>query len=408
MQAFLNEAPLLFFAVSEEGLIIEANAALCKAVGYSASELTGHPADRIYTLATRIFQQTHLMPLLRLKGLAEEIYITLRAADGQDVPVLLNAERKRSAEGAVSLYAGIIVRNRKQYEEELIAARRAAETALSENTVLAQAKAELQQHKEALDHQLQLVSNRNEELRQFNRVVTHDIQEPLRKLSVFSGMLQECTDKDEQLRLVQKTRKVMEEMKVIVSGLQQYVWLNETPPAPAPVSFQALVESVRQQLLQENPGCSLQIRFEGEGSLTADPDQLRLLFYQLLSNALRFRKGDGAQVRIHTDTLRRNSFRNLPDQYHYVAYRRLILTDQGLGVDPAYRLQAFELFKRLHANSGRGVGLALCKKIVENHQGTIDLEGKVGEGTTVTILLPLKELPGENIQDHKPFSQYAK
>ncbi|MBD0284905.1 MAG: histidine kinase, partial [Flavisolibacter sp.] len=70
---------------------------------------------------------------------------------------------------------------------------------------------------------------------------------------------------------------------------------------------------------------------------------------------------------------------------------RLQIKDNGIGFDAGYKDQVFELFKRLHPESGRGIGLALCKKIIENHNGDITIDSQEGEGTTVTILLPVQK-----------------
>ena len=121
-----------------------------------------------------------------------------------------------------------------------------------------------------------------------------------------------------------------------------------------------------------------------------DEEQVYLLFYQLLLNAVRFRKETNkASVIITTKTLRLNQFRHIEGKYKYIDFLRIEIKDNGIGFDPKYKQQAFELFGRLHNESGRGVGLSLCKTITDNHNGIIKINGKPGEGATVTIDIPL-------------------
>jgi signal transduction histidine kinase len=84
-----------------------------------------------------------------------------------------------------------------------------------------------------------------------------------------------------------------------------------------------------------------------------------------------------------------NKFRNIKEKYDYQEFLKLQLVDNGIGFNPIFKDQVFELFKRLHHSSGQGIGLSLSKKIVENHHGTITIDSKIGEGTTVTVLMPM-------------------
>ncbi|MBD0284009.1 MAG: PAS domain-containing protein, partial [Flavisolibacter sp.] len=311
MESYLEQAPCIYFSSKDDGTLIDVNDTLCTRLGFCREELLGQRLDILFTVPTRIFQQTHFFPLLKIQGHAEEIYITLQTKDKEQIPVLINAERKAINGVAVNSYIGIIVHNRKKFEEELIAAKKAAEQALNENTTLIQTKQELQQHLEQLDHQINIVNKQNKELRQFNRVVTHDLQEPLRKLSVFSNILLEGKEKPEQRTIVQKIANVSEQMRSIISGLQQYIWLTETLPNITDVPLEDLLTSVRQQLENEFPQIHLIIDVEDLPVIEGDGEQMQVLFYQLLSNAIRFRKDEReAYVKISANNLMLNTFRN--------------------------------------------------------------------------------------------------
>lgn len=399
MEPIRNLAPCLYFSTADNGSIVDVNDFLCTSLQYHRDELIGNKVDLIFTVATRIFQQTHFFPLLKMQGYAEEIYISLKRRDGEELPVLINAKRSAEPEGALCFYAGIVVQHRKQYEDELIAAKKAAETALRENTVLQAAKQDLQRHSELLDSQMTLLNKQNEELRQFNRIVTHDMQEPLRKLTFFANLLQEEDRKEEQSKNVKKIGRITNQMKSILSGLQQYIWITETPAKWAPVNLDSLVATVYGHLQNEWPAVQINLQTEGLMTLHADYDQLFLLFHQLLTNAVQFRKEEGeARIRIGAETIQMNQFRTVEEKYRYVDFFRIRLQDEGIGFAPEFRGQVFELFRRLHSNSGRGVGLSLCKKIVEIHGGSIAIDSVKDGGTTVTILLPASAEPSVELR----------
>jgi sigma-B regulation protein RsbU (phosphoserine phosphatase) len=396
MQNLFDQAPCLYFSSADDGTLLEVNDRLCDVLQYDRDELTGKKSEILFTIATRIFQQTHFFPLLKMQGHAEEIYITLKRKDGEQVPVLINAERKMVGDAAVSMHVGIIVYNRKKFEEELIAAKKEAERALHENTALIHARQQLQKHSEELDHQISLVNKQNNELNQFSRVVTHDMQEPLRKLSLFSGMLIEGHGEKEHRKLVEKIKKVSDQMHTILSGLQQYVWLNDAPLTIERINPDKLLSRVVNKLEAEFPSIRLEIHKEMHEDFEGDPEQLPLLFYHLLSNAVRFRKGNEVVVSVVSHTVQLNQFKNTQGRYKFVDHTKITITDKGIGFNSAYKTQLFELFKRLHNESGRGVGLAICKKITDNHHGSISIDSKLNEGTTVTIYLPANIVTGEN------------
>ena len=392
MEKLLDLAPVLCFSASAGGIILDVNDHLCQQLGYNKEELTGQKLELIFTLPTRIFHQTHFFPLLKMQLRAEEIYITLLTKTREELPVLFNAEMKTLDDQAAALYAGIVVRHRKKYEDELIAAKRAAEAALNENTALLKAKEDLQKHSELLDEKMYMINKQNRELVEFNRVVTHDLQEPLRKLFFFSNLAGDNHTQEEHAKTAERIRNVSAQMRAILSGLQQYVWLTEAVVNPAEIDLAKLLLLVRSQHEKEHPGIEINLATHDLPVIYADREQLHFLFHEIIANAIRFRKEPASvKIEIQAETLLQNKFRSLTGKYKYNDYLRLQIKDNGLGFDAAYKEQALSLFKRLHKSSGRGIGLSLCKKIVENHQGSISIDSKTDEGTTVTVILPLPE-----------------
>jgi sigma-B regulation protein RsbU (phosphoserine phosphatase) len=387
-----DDIPCIYFSSSRDGIIMEANNSLCQCLGYTRDELIGKKLESIFTLSTRIFQQTHFYPLLQLKGQAEELYITLRSKDGADIPVLSNATQKERDGKIIITFAGITLNKRKKFEDEIIAAKKAAEKALNENTNLKAAQEELQKRAEELDKQIGLTEQQNRELRQFNHVATHTLQEPLRKLLLFSSQILETGENKAAETNVQKIRRTVEDMNAKLKGLQQYVWLTNEEFEWDNLDLLAQTELARKQVELENPGVSIELQTEAIPKIKANSKQMQFLLKELLLNAVRFRKpGNVAHVTMYASTLLLNKFRQLPGKYRYTEILKLEVRDNGIGFDDKYGEQAFELFRKLHLTDGQGIGLSLCKKIIENHGGSISIESRKDVGTTIIILLPLAQ-----------------
>ena len=125
----LNNAPCGFLSFTDDGLIVLANVTLAKLLGYETDSLRGKKFEIILPIASRIFYQTHFFPLLKLHGKIEEIYFSLRAKEGHDIPMLINASRRCEGEGFVYDCIFIPILQRIQYEDEILKAKKAAEVA---------------------------------------------------------------------------------------------------------------------------------------------------------------------------------------------------------------------------------------------------------------------------------------
>ena len=391
MQAKLENIPCIYFISSEDGFIIDVNQPLCETIGYTREELVFQKVELIFTLSTRIFQQTHLFPLLRMKGHAEEIYITLRHKAKHEIPILINATM-HTGDQTCFHFAGIPVSKRKKFEEEIIAAKKAAEKALHENTALKTAKEDLQKHAIELDRHNLLANLQNLELKQFNHLTTHSLQEPVRKLMIFSGMIADSDD-EEKIRLyAQKMRKSAEELDEKVKGLQQFGTLSNDKLEFVKVDLDQVWKEVHQEVQAENPEISLTTHAAHLPEIDAIADQIHFMMKEVLTNAVNFRKPD-QQVEVHIEgtTMLLNKFRRLAGNYSYTEFVKLHVRDNGMGFNDEYQKQAFDMFRKLHPAGGMGIGLSLCKKIVDNHAGTISIESQEGMGATIVILLPLSQ-----------------
>jgi sigma-B regulation protein RsbU (phosphoserine phosphatase) len=388
MKEIFDVAPCGYFSFFDDGELHVVNETLCHLLGYEKNELEGRNVETIFTIPTRIFYQTHFFPLVKMHGHAEEIFITLHTREKEHLPVLLNAKRENGNSKPYTACAFIVVVNRKKFEDELIAARNTAETALKENSELVKAKMDLQEHAKQLDDNIHLVKKQNHELKQINHVVTHNLSEPVRKLLLYSQKLKDGSLPANLQNDVEKLSKASEQMRHVVSGLQQYVWLNDAIAEFNNTNLNDLLKKVQGQV-EKDLGITLTVKSDQLPVIKGDNKQLELLFYHILANAAKFRKHQFPEVIISSSIIQQNTFKAMENKYKYEDFLKLQFKDQGLGFDPGFEEEAFELFKKFHLLPGLGLGLALCKKIVDNHLGYISADSKINEGTIITVVLPL-------------------
>ncbi|HYD90542.1 MAG TPA: PAS domain-containing protein, partial [Flavobacterium sp.] len=312
MNNLFEHAPCIYFSTSDDGTLLEVNDYLCTALGYDAADLVGKKIDVLLTIPSRIFQQTHFFPLLKLHGFTREIFLSLAKSNKEELPALINAVRKQVDGTPVCLYAGIVVQHRKKFEEELIAAKKSAETALNENIMLAETKSELQRHIEALDRRMHQVDKQHHELTQFTFVASHHLQEPVRKLMLFINMLKEKNKDADSATLINKIDSTTGQMREVLSDLQQYLWLQENLSNKKLVDLNKLVDESSATLKSQFPGILMHIEKDDLPFVEGEEVQLQLLIYHLLSNAIRFRKdADHVFVKISATTLKLNQFRHI-------------------------------------------------------------------------------------------------
>jgi sigma-B regulation protein RsbU (phosphoserine phosphatase) len=384
-----DKGPGGYFSFFDNGIISLVNETCCSLLGYDKQELAEKNVETIFTLPTRIFYQTHFFPLVKMQGYAEEIFLSLLTKDGVHLPVLLNAKRIETDKGACIACVFIVVTNRKKFEDELVAARKEAEAALRENTSLLEAKADLQRHTEKLDTQIHVVNQQNHELKQLNHVITHSLKEPVRKILLFADKLKEDLLPGLAHNNLSRLTRATIQMRSIVLGLQQYVWLNDAPVSLQMLNLEEAVKKAEEKLREELKENELELQTGPLPAIEADAAQIELLLYHLLSNSVRFKKGEKAVVTIKASIVQQNRFTNVEGKYQYGDFVKLEVIDEGTGFDPVHTISVFELFKKLQPNEGIGLGLALCKKITENHFGQISAESSPGKGTIIIIILPV-------------------
>lgn len=260
------------------------------------------------------------------------------------------------------------------------------------NETLEQKVAERTSELEAANEHLM---NVNEELRQFNYAASHDLQEPLRKIKIFSERIK--TQDFEKLSTVSKGSldRVMVSVDRMSNLLKDLLDFSSTSREKhfEQVNLNEIIADVKSdlELLITQKGASV-IKSDLP-TINAIPLQMHQLFYNLINNAVKFATPDREPI-IHISGIalsgKENKKWQLPAKQQYF---HLSVQDNGIGFEPQYAEKIFELFKRLHSQEsyrGTGIGLALCKKVVDNHEGRIWAESEYGKGAAFHVILPVK------------------
>ena len=237
----------------------------------------------------------------------------------------------------------------------------------------------------------------NDNLQQFAYVASHDLQEPLRKIRAFGDILlgqYGLALGDAGADMIGRMQSAAGRMSTLVIDLLAYSRISTRRDSFQRVSLADLLTEVCDDLSLVISETGADVQIDSLPTVPGDALQLRQLFQNLLSNALKFRPPDQfPSVQI---TNRYVSATDLPSNVMTLPgdaprFVEIAVTDNGIGFDDKYRDQIFQVFQRLHTRnqySGTGVGLAICRKVVENHGGTIDVVSQLGEGTTFRVYLP--------------------
>ena len=244
---------------------------------------------------------------------------------------------------------------------------------------------ELQESRELLerrvDERTEAYRQSNEDLERFAYVASHDLQEPLRMVSGYMELLEdehvEQLD-DDAREYVRYAADGARRMQVLLDDLLAYSRAQSRELVPEPIAAEEAFEAALDNLGLRISETSATITHDPLPVVSFDRTQLVQLFQNLVSNALRFAKA-GEAPRVHVGAQR--------DGEDWV----ISVRDEGVGFDMKFKERVFDLFKRLHkrgAYEGTGIGLAICKKVVERHGGEIDVVTAPGEGTTFRVRLP--------------------
>ncbi len=235
------------------------------------------------------------------------------------------------------------------------------------------------QSEEKMQAQIKELVRSNSELEQFAYVVTHDLQEPLRAINGFVQMLKKYSDHqlDERANaLISHVVSGTDRMQTLIADLLTYAQIDGNQ-ALVEVDCEKLLKNVLTDLLVLINECNAVITHDKLPIIKGTPFQLIQLFNNLINNALKFRREQSPKIHIGIEENR--------------AEWIFSVTDNGIGIEEQYLERIFKVFQRLHTRReyvGTGIGLSICKKVVEYHHGKIWINSQLNVGSTVYFTIP--------------------
>ncbi|MEJ1237978.1 ATP-binding protein [Chryseolinea sp. T2] len=359
--------------LNHDGLITYCNSQFSQLVEYSLSNVMGNYfSDFIFNDDLPLYQE------LLSKGWTNNVKAEMRlrgATRSIDVQLSLNA---LEMDGDTSL--SVIVTDltqQKEIEREL--------------------KAKNDQLRELNDA---LVAS-NHDLQQFASVASHDLQEPLRKIQVFTKLLKDNSFHqlpDTSRNFIEKIFNASQRMKVLIVDILTYSKLSAKDILTEKVDLKQIVTEIIEdfdlRIAEKNARVNVADLCEVEGNR----GQLRQVFHNLISNALKFVSPDRHPIiEIRMKKLDPVELGLSIDDHS--RYCRFTVSDNGIGFDETYTSSIFNLFETLNpktAYEGSGIGLAIAKKIIEKHNGMIVAKSSIGEGSEFNVILPLKQPVADN------------
>ena len=419
----LDHAPCGFLSFTDDGTVSWANRTALVMLGFVRAVLTGQHVERILTVGSRIFYQTHWFPLLRLHGRAEEIFLIFRAKDGADLGVLVNAARRERGDRAEYDCALMQVRERRKYEDELLRARRAAEQARAEseaqkrelervNAQLEDQAVELELQQQQLQEQatrleaagaelqaanagLMARTHEAEELRAaaeeanrakstFLAVMSHELRTPLNAIAGYVQILEmgihgPVSDPQREAlgRISSSGRHLLRLINQVLDLARIEAGHVEFRVADVPLA--EVVDSVLPMLELRLREKRLGLTVEVPETLTAraDRDKLQQILVNLLANAVKFTPPGGAITVAGRPRAGRVE---------------ISVADTGIGIPAEKLATVFEPFVQVDGSltreeKGSGLGLAISRDLATGMGGDLRAESTPGEGSTFTLSL---------------------
>ncbi len=361
MDPDLDSSPAGLVRFTDDGRILRLNATLAAWLGRPAAELESGTFDVLLTPGSRVFYQTHFFPLLKLQGRAEEIYLSLRDAAGQDVPVLVNAVRSEGSGEAVNECAVVRTRQRDRFEEQLLLAKKAAESA-------------------------------SESKSRFLSMMSHELRTPLQSMAIFGELLASGGHgplTDRQREDVGGIQAATRNLVTLIDDILNFARLESGKVDVRLETVSVGTALTRAETLLrpriEEAGLTFSFDARAHGAdVRADPDRLQQILLNLLTNAIKFTPREG-QVRVEVDA----------DEEGPAV--QINVRDTGTGIPPDQLERIFDPFVQLDrrqipaSRRGVGLGLSISRELARAMGGDLTVKSEVGKGSVFTIELPAAE-----------------
>jgi PAS domain S-box-containing protein len=357
LQDMIDAMPFGVVVIGKDKRIKRANITARHLTGYSENELIGSLCHQTLCSA-----DVNSCPILDLNQVVDYSERKLVTKDGRQIPILKSVVQLRLGEEDLLLEAFIDITEHKEAEKKL------------------------KDLNEQLQSAVRKLEEANQDMKNFVYIASHDLREPLRKITAFGAILRQSL-KDrvsgDDLENLQFMVDGAQRMTKMIEGLLVYSRVSTQAQPHQAVDLNEIVMQVQQfelaVLIEEK-----QVTIEAQSlpTVEADPAQIRQVMQNLIANGIKYqKKGNAPHITITS--------KPAPD-----GMARIEVTDNGIGIKPEYLGAIFIMFKRLHSRDeyeGTGIGLAVCKKIVERHGGKIGIESEPDKGSTFWFTIPAAE-----------------
>ncbi|TVR76490.1 MAG: PAS domain-containing protein [Chitinophagaceae bacterium] len=256
----------------------------------------------------------------------------------------------------------------------------------------------IKKYQTELEYSIEELNRSNQELEQFAYVASHDLQEPLRKIRTFGERLSDKYSNSLDggaKEYIDRMQNASSRMQVLIDDLLSFSRISRTKPEWEKVDLNVVMQDIISDLELNVEKSEAKVYVAKMPTLEGSISQFRQLFQNLISNAVKFRKDEEPPViKIGASLLQPDDKVKLKDHVIQITnnnYWHFTVSDNGIGFEMDYAEKIFTIFQRLHGRSqfeGTGIGLSVCKKIVEHHRGIIFAESKPGKGSVFHLILP--------------------
>ncbi len=369
------------------------NRAFSKKYNITKEEATG---KLIYEIQNHLFDNIPMRAMLEKvlpeKTQLDDYQISVNLLPYGESVMLLNARQvtNETSKEQLILLAIEDITERRIIEKRLQVLSSGFEAKVEERT------ADLLTANKELESSVKNLHGANVQLQEYAYVASHDLQEPLRKILMFISRLLEMNEdfSPQVIALIEKISKSSLRMNTLIKDLLAYSYLNNPDRLFAVTDLNVIIADILidfELMIEER---DLEIKVGELPVINAIPLQMNQLFYNLISNALKFYKNDGSisKVEISSHKMTASQIKKYPTLDPKLSYYEIIIKDNGIGFNKQYENKIFTIFQRLHNNevyTGTGIGLAIGKKIVENHKGIIFSKAEENIGAEFHIILPV-------------------
>ena len=360
----LDAAPCGFLTFDDDGTVRLVNATFLEMLGVARDAVVGRHVEHVLTVGSRIFYQTHLFPLLRLHGRAEEIFLLFRSASGEEVGALVNAIRRERDGVPVTDCAVMRVRERRKFEDALVRA------------------------KQEVERQRAIAEEANRAKSAFLAAMSHELRTPLNAIGGYVQLLELGIHGPVTAAQMEALQRVARSQRHLLRLINEVLNLARIEAGGThydikPLVLRELVDAVLPMIEPQmaERGLSCEIRVSADLAVLADRDKTEQVLLNLLGNAVKFTPR-GGQVRVAAALV--------PDHPERV---QLHVEDTGIGIASDRLEQVFEPFVQVNVDpasrvEGTGLGLAISRDLARGMGGELTARSVLGIGSTFTLELP--------------------